>query len=488
MKISRILFISLWCLAACFEKISAQNAVAAEIQKLKNDPCLKHASWSFFAVYEDSKDTIARFNEQTALTTASVMKTVTTAAALQVLGPNYTFKTRLYIRGNITQDGILNGDLIIRGGGDPTLGSDKWKESDKDSLFSRIYAALTLEGIKMINGNIIADASVFEELMAPPGWNWGDLGNYYGAAPSGLTICDNLVIYCFKSGPAGLATEVFRTLPELKDVQIRNLVTAGGTGDNAYVFGAEYGSLRYIKGTIPANSDSFCVKGNMHDPPRFAGQLIKEALESRNLPIMGSVITDRELNPPIDYKNTGLKEIGRIESPKLTDIISVINLFSNNLYAEQIHKAISAHKTGQGSNSNSNDIIKSHWIAKGLDADALFVTDGSGLSRSNAISTTNLVKMLMIMAKDKTSSEFKKSLPVAGKSGTLRNMCKGTKAEGNVMAKSGTMTRVKGYAGYVNTASGRPVVFAMLFNNYACSNKEITQKIEKLMVKMAELK
>jgi D-alanyl-D-alanine carboxypeptidase/D-alanyl-D-alanine-endopeptidase (penicillin-binding protein 4) len=266
------------------------------------------------------------------------------------------------------------------------------------------------------------------------------------------------------------------------------LVTAGGTGDNAYVFGAEYGNIRYIKGTIPANSDSFCVKGNLHDPPRFAGQLIKEALESRNLPIMGSVITDRELNTPIDYKDAGLKEIGRIESPKLKDIITVINQLSNNLYAEHVHKAISAHKTGLGSNSNSNDIIKSHWVAKGLDAGALFVTDGSGLSRSNAISTTNLVKMLMIVAKDKTSSDFKKSLPVAGKSGTLRNMCKGTKAEGNVMAKSGTMTRVKGYAGYVNTASGRPVVFAMLFNNYACSNNEITKKIEKLMVKMAELK
>lgn len=471
-----------------FQCLSAQNTVSAEADKLKKDVCLTNAAWSFMAMYADTKDTIARHNEQMALAPASVMKMVTTAAALQMLGPDYRFKTRIYTKGNLTADGILNGDLIIRGGGDPTLGSDKWKESQKDSLTAQIHTALRKQGIKMINGNIVCDASVFEELMAPPGWNWGDIGNYYGAGPSGLSVCDNLVIYCFKSKAAGQATQVFRTIPELKDMQIRNQVTAGGSGDNAYVYGSEYGNLRFIKGTIPANSDSFCVRGNMPDPPVFAGMLIKEALEKANMPVMGKVISNRSLEVPIDYSLPEIKEIGAIKSPKLASIISVVNQFSNNLYAEHVHKAISAHKQGEGSNGSSNALIQSFWVGKGLNSSGLFITDGSGLSRSNAISTANLVKMLYIAGADKTSEVFKNSLPVAGKSGTLRNMCKGTKAEGNLTAKSGSMTRVRAYAGYVKAANGRPVIFAMTFTNFSCSSSELGKKIEALMVKMADLK
>jgi serine-type D-Ala-D-Ala carboxypeptidase/endopeptidase (penicillin-binding protein 4) len=464
----------------------AQNPVATELTKLQKDAGLKHAAWSFFAMYADSKDTIAKYNEQIALPPASVMKVVSTSAALQILGSEYTFKTTLYIRGNITADGILNGDLIIRGGGDPTLGSEKWKESIRDTLLMNVFRILKGQNIKMINGNIIADASIYEELMAPPGWNWGDIGNYYGAGPSGLTICDNLVVYCFKSGKTGDQTNLFRMVPDVKDVQIRNYVTAGGTGDNAYVFGSEYASLRYIRGTIPANSDSFCVKGNMPDPPKFAGIIIKEYLEKMNFPILGKVLTDRELTMPINYKNAELKEIGKLESPKLSSIISVVNLFSNNLYAEHVHKSISAYKTGIGSNGSSNNIITDYWVAKGLDPAALFISDGSGLSRSNAISTANLVKLLDITSRDKTGEAFRNSLPVAGQSGTLRNLCKNTKAQGNLIAK--TMSRIKSYAGYVKTASGKPVIFAMTFNNYSCPTSELTDKIEVLMVKMAELK
>jgi D-alanyl-D-alanine carboxypeptidase/D-alanyl-D-alanine-endopeptidase (penicillin-binding protein 4) len=466
----------------------SQNAVEAELSKLKKDPALTHAAWSFMAVYGDSRDTVARHNELTALPPASVMKLVTTGAALQILGPEHRFRTRLYMRGKLSPNGELEGDLIIRGSGDPTLGSDKWRESVRDTLLAAIYKAVAGKGIRSVKGNIIADASVFEELMAPPGWNWGDIGNYYGAGPSGLTICDNLVIYCFRSGAPGKPTEVFRTVPELKDVQIRNLVTAGGTGDNAYVFGAEYGPLRYIRGTIPANSDSFCVKGNMHDPPLFAGLLIKQGLEDRGIAVSGRVITDRELPSVPDYSASDVTELGFVVSPPLKDIISVVNQFSNNLYAEHVHKALSAKGGKEGSNSESNKLLTKFWTDKGLRGSGLFITDGSGLSRSNAVSAENLVRMLDIMARDKTAEIFRESLPVAGKTGTLRNMCKGTKAEGNLAAKSGTMTRVKAYAGYVKAANGRPVIFAMIFNNYSCTNAEITKKIESLMVKMAELR
>lgn len=485
-KWRHLLFIGLLFIVASAAK--SQNLVATQVNTLQKDAGLKHAAWSFLATYADTKDTIAKFNEQMALPPASVMKVVSTSAALQILGSDYTFKTRVYVRGKITADGVLNGDLIIRGGGDPTLGSEKWTESNRDTLLLNIYRLLRTQNIRMINGNIIADASIYEEVMAPPGWNWGDIGNYYGAGPSGLTICDNLVVYCFKSGKTGDQTKLFRMIPEVKDVQIRNYVTAGGTGDNAYVFGSEYASLRYIRGTIPANSDSFCVKGNMPDPPKFAATMIKEALEKMNMPLMGNILTDRELPMPIDYKSVELREIGKMTSPNLAEIVSVVNLFSNNLYAEHVHKAVSAFKTGLGSNSTSNSLITEYWTTKGLDPTALFMADGSGLSRSNAISMANLVKILDISAKDKTGDAFRKSLPIAGQTGTLRNLCKGTKAQGNLIAKSGTMSRIKSYAGYVKTSSGRPVVFAMTFTNYSCPTSELTDKIEVLMVKMAELK
>lgn len=468
--------------------VYAQNTLSGMVEKLKSDPALIGASWSILAVYADAKDTLANYNEQTALPPASVMKTVSTAAALQILGSDYTFKTRLYISGDITEDGILNGNLILQGGGDPTLGSDKWKEGAKDSLLLNVYRTLVANGIKMINGNIIADASVFEEVMAAPGWNWGDIGNYYGAGPSGLTVCDNLLVYCFKSGENGEKTTIFKTVPEISDIQVRNYVTAGGKGDNAYVFGSEYANIRYIQGTIPAKSDSFCVKGNIPDPPKFAASMTKDALERYHIPVMGWAQTDRSLDTSIEYAGQSLRGLAQWSSPPLSEIISVINMSSNNLYAEHVHKAVSAYKNGKGTNAGSNKIITDFWVSKGLDANALFMTDGSGLSRSNAISTSNLVKMLRLAAEHKTSGIFIKSLPIAGRSGTLKSMCRGTKAQGNIAAKSGTMTRIKAYAGYATAANGRPVVFAMIFNNYACSNSEITAKIEKLMVQMAEAK
>jgi D-alanyl-D-alanine carboxypeptidase/D-alanyl-D-alanine-endopeptidase (penicillin-binding protein 4) len=466
----------------------SQNIVAAELSRLKNDPALTHAAWSFLAIYGDTKDTIARHNERMALTPASVMKLVTTGAALQILGPDYRFRTRFYMHGKLSPDGLLNGDLIIRGGGDPTLGSDKWKETSRDSLYAAVFRFLSAKGIRSVKGNILADASVFEELMAPPGWNWGDIGNYYGAGPSGLSICDNLVIYCFRSGKYGEPTEIFRTIPELKSVQFRNLVSAGGSGDNAYVFGAEYGALRYIRGTIPAYSDSFCVRGNMHDPPLFAGLLIKQALAERGIAISGEVITNREMKNTPAYSAADVVELGFVESPPLSAIIEVVNQSSNNLYAEHIHKRLSAKAGVEGSNSESNRILSRFWAERGLDPNGMFITDGSGLSRSNAMNAENLVRMLQVISADKTAEAFKKSLPVAGKSGTLRNMCKGTEAEGNLMAKSGTMNRVKAYSGYVKAGNGRPVMFAMTFTNFSCSNAELVKKIENLMAKMAEVR
>ena len=174
-------------------------------------------------------------------------------------------------------------------------------------------------------------------------------------------------------------------------------------------------------------------------------------------------------------------------SPALIDIINITNLHSNNFFAESILKQIGYKISNYGSNQNGFDVIKSHWVQEEININGLNQFDGSGLSRFDAVSTDFMVDMLKSTAKKKTFDMFYNSLPSAGETGTLRNMCKGTLAEGNVHAKSGTMTRVKSYSGYVTTKSGEMLAFAIISNNHTSSASAMKKHFENLMVLMANI-
>jgi D-alanyl-D-alanine carboxypeptidase/D-alanyl-D-alanine-endopeptidase (penicillin-binding protein 4) len=458
------------------------------IKSLSNQEGLRGAGIGISVKYADNGSLITEYNSKQALATASVMKLVTTATAWLTLGESFRFITRLQYDGEIV-NGVLQGNLYIRGGGDPTLGSDKFNETKLDKLLPAMVNVMQQKGIQSIQGNIIADDALFETAMTPATWNWGDLGNYYGAGASALSIIDNSYNIYFNSGAqAGDSTILIKTEPEIPGLELVNEVISGkkGSGDNAYVFGSEYTSLRYVRGTIPAGEVNFSIKGSIPDPPFYAAWLTKEYFAKEGISVSGKPTSTRILKmqrvPFADFSER--KELGEIKSPSLMAIIQQTNIYSNNLYAEHLHKAVGLKQYGKGSNYNGNEAIKQFWVKRGLSADGWIIADGSGLSRSNAVSADNLTALLVQLPKEKGFENFYQTLPIAGKSGTMRSIGKGTVIENNLRAKSGSMSLIRGYAGYVKNTKGREIAFAILFNNFTCESKEIKEIIETIMIRI----
>lgn len=467
------------------EKPNTNVQKLAEELMLKSD--LDQAAFSFYVKDMSSGEVVADYNGQMCIPSASTMKLVTTATATQFLGRGYRFKTQLMYSGELdTLTGTLNGDLYIIGGGDPTLGSKYFNEDDHQRDFLNEWAqAVADAGIKSIKGRVIADASKYNYDGVPAGWVWGDLGNYYGAGPSGLTIFDNMCRLDFKTGKnAGDSTVITCINPYIPGLVVQNEVkSADSKSDNAYVYGAPYSVDWFVQGSIPKNEESFEVKASIPDPEYLTAIEVNYALREAGISIQYGPTTYRELNKHLTFKKPALTLIHEHSSPSLATIMDIVNQRSINLFAEHILCEISYKKSGYGSTNNGAAYCMSYWKSKA--GNDLFMTDGSGLSRSNAVSAKFLVNMLSYMNGTDSADKFKESLALAGKRGTMSGMCRGTTASGRVYGKSGTMNRIKSYAGYVESTSGKKLAYAMIFNNHDCSTTQIRKYCESLMVKMA---
>jgi D-alanyl-D-alanine carboxypeptidase/D-alanyl-D-alanine-endopeptidase (penicillin-binding protein 4) len=467
---------------------SQTSKLNAEIESLKKDPALKHASWSV-CVMNTKKDTaIAEYNSQVSLVPASTLKILTTGAALSMLGSDFVFQTKLQYDGVFdTVSGLLKGNLYIVGGGDPTLDSEYFRDK-KDSLTSIEKWALILKakGLKKIEGAVIGDASVFEDNMTPSQWIWGDMGNYFGAGACGLTYHDNKYTVFFKSGIAGSKTSLIKTAPAIENLQLVNNVTAGGSDDNAFIYGSQYSYLRVAQGTIPANKNNYEVEGSVPDPALFCAQALTQALQNMDVAVSGKATTVRAMKDANEAVATKRTILHTHYSPTLDKIVYYTNLKSLNLYAEALLKYICYSKTGFGSDSGGTDIVTNFWKNRGVDVSGFFMNDGCGLARANVITTKTETQVLRLMAKDKNFNAFYNSLPVAGRSGSLGGLCDGTFAENNLRAKSGYITRARGYAGYVKNRKGDLLCFSVLANNYECTPTEMKKKLEKILIAIAE--
>lgn len=501
------------CATCCF----AQSSLKSQISALQSDTDLAHATWSF-CVKDIKKDSvIAEYNSNASLVPASTMKIITTASALAILGPMYKYETHLEYDGKLdSAKGILQGNLYIKGSGDPTLGSQTFKKKSDTVPLTDLWAKIIAEkGIKKIDGAIIADATAFEDEIVPYSWIWGDMGNYYGAGACGLNFADNKFSLYFNSGSKkGDSTFITKISPEIPGMKIFNQAITKGYSDNAYIYGSPYSLVRYVKGTIPANKKDYEVEGSAPDPPLHCAQALDSSLRKSGIPITKKPTTIRNYLPPADEYITTADSVAQPvnqltkslisqkrqrlhthTSHTLEKIVYETNLQSNNLFAEALLKTIALKKTKFGEDQAGIDIIYNYWKQKlalskvegGIDLKGFYMADGCGLSRFNAISTKLQVNILCAINKD--SLLFKKfydCLPIAGKSGSLGKLCKGTAAENNLRAKSGYMTRVRSYAGYVTSKKGNMLAFSIIVNNYDCTHAQMKEKLEKLMVAIAE--
>jgi D-alanyl-D-alanine carboxypeptidase/D-alanyl-D-alanine-endopeptidase (penicillin-binding protein 4) len=454
------------------------------VEKLLNAKGLEHTTVGLLAIDLKTGDTLLEFNSDKSLVAASTQKLITSAAALEILGPDRTFQTTLEYDGIIANDGVLKGNIVICGGGDPALGSSRFPEFYND-LFERWVQAIKTFGITSIEGKVVGDGSFFGEPEIPATWVWEDIGNYYGTAASGLNLYDNTFTIDFKtSEKAGSSAEILNISPSMPWLSFENQVTASDENrDNAYIFFTQNPNQRVIKGTIPKNRELFTIKGAIPDPAFLAAFKLTNALEK-----VGIMVSDE---PVSVYKKNETKNwqiLLEISSPSLSEIIYYLNLKSINLYAETLLKQTGLYVAGDPSTEASCKVLEAFWKSHGMDTGGMFLKDGSGLSRYNAFTAGQLVFVLQYMKNNSQNFVvFENSLPVSGKSGSLENIGKNTPAENNLRAKSGYMARCMSYAGYVTTVSGKEVAFAVIVNNFTCSNAEMKKILEELMVGMSGL-
>ncbi|MFK8038276.1 MAG: D-alanyl-D-alanine carboxypeptidase/D-alanyl-D-alanine-endopeptidase [Crocinitomicaceae bacterium] len=466
------------------QTVKPVNPIQNYAETIQTFPGVEQAPFSFYVKNLDNGQIVANVNGSMSIPAASTMKLVTTATAIKILGTKHRFKTKIGYTGTI--DSItktLNGDIVIIGGGDPTLGSKYFTDDGQEDDFMNSWADSILSyGIEHINGKVIADGSAYRYLGVPTGWVWGDLGNYYGAGPNGLTIYDNILKLYYNTEGIGTIAKLACIKPYIPNLYISSTVTAAKSRrDNAYVFGAPYSFDWFVTGSIPHSREDFIVKAANPDPELTFAHVFNSILQHKGISVSFYPETERNLRKKENYKTEKRTIIFTHLSPKLSRIINLTNQYSVNLFAEHLLCEISHKRSGYGSTYNGALIAKAYW-GKKFNSKPLIMTDGSGLSRSNAVSAEFYINLLSAM---KGSSTFKNSLAIAGKRGTMSSIGRKTSAQGRVIGKSGTMSKMKAYAGYVNTKTGKKLAYAMIINNYTCPTSKIKSYFQNLMIKMA---
>lgn len=376
------------------------------------------------------------------------------AAALAALGPDHRFTTELSYEGTIDNEGILLGDVWIRGGGDPTLSMDALAEWE---------AALKKQGVQKIDGKLRVDASRLESALASPYWYFEDLGNYYGAGPSALTINENTYRITFQPGAKeGDPATILKTDPVIPDLMVNNEVTTGpaGSGDQVYIFGAEYSPIQHYRGTVPIDRPELTVKAAIPDPAQFCAKTFSAKIQ----PSQGiEIVTSPPTNPQIP--------LCRKESMPVKDIVNAMNLYSVNLYAEHLLKAIGSGKGRQGR-------IGLEQFLKNLGIPSQ-VRDGSGLARTNLITPRGFAALLREIRTNPVYQPIYESFPEAGKTGTLRAFP--LLANAVLRAKTGSMSNIGNLGGYIRLPSGKEYAFCLFCNNFDGPMSEIMLEMHRFL-------
>lgn len=367
------------------------------------------------------------------------------------------------------------------------LGTLLLAEDGTGTLFGGWRAALKKAGVKSIAGRVIGDERIFDTRGIPDTWAWNDIGNYFGCGAYGINIRENSYNANFDPGSVGGPAKFLSASPRPPGVTFINEMGTGtpSSGDQGYIFAGPYAELVYLRGTLPGGRSSFTIKGSLPDPARYTADAFTDYLKDKGIAVAGASTTSRLMQIAGESMPQATAVIDTTTSGSMQAILTECNLWSRNLYAESLLKRIGREAKGEGSTVAGAEAVAELWKKRGVDLGSLTMADGSGLSRANQISARQMAGILAAMAQGENGAAFKKTLPVAGRSGTLRSVGKGTAAEGRVHAKSGTINRVKCYAGYIDGQSGQRYAFAIFINGDTLSNSGVVGKITRVLSRAA---
>ncbi len=462
----RLLTVSLFLITGQLYAQDLQSKLSSAFSRLQADGQCSYASLSLTVLDAKSGEQVFAANPNMGLATASTLKTITSITAFNVLGADFRYQTQLGYSGQITADGTLNGDIIIKGAGDPTLGSWRYEQTKEAHVLALMADALKTAGIKKINGRVIGDDSIFGTQSIPEGWIWQDIGNYYGAGTSGLCWRENQFDIKLRTGVVGNPVGIARTVPEMPYLSFKSELVNGssGSGDNAYAFLPVGGTMMYLRGSYAIDQEKKSISAALPDAAydaalRLADTLKRLGITVSNGPESVTALTLKGLQVPIMVKS-----LTTIQSPTLSKIIYWLNQKSVNLYAEQLLKTIAWKQGRKPSTANGVDEVQKFWQAKGIDPNSINIYDGSGLSPGDRVSTNSLARILQSAKKETWFADLYESLPVYN----------------NMKMKSGSINSVLCYAGY-QTHNGRELCFSIMVNNFNGSSRGIKEKMFRVL-------
>ncbi|WP_294311290.1 D-alanyl-D-alanine carboxypeptidase/D-alanyl-D-alanine-endopeptidase [uncultured Chryseobacterium sp.] len=408
-----------------------------------------------FYVSDESGNQVYDYQGNKGLSTASTQKIFTAAAALEILGKNYTYKTASAYSGTIS-NGNLNGNLFISSNGDPTLGSWRYEGYKPENFRQKLMESIKKSGIKKISGDLIVDDSYFDHQTVPGGWPWDDLGNYYGAGVWGINWRENQ----FDINMSGTEFKSF-SYP-LEGVKWMNDLKAGGNSDQSLIFTAPHSDVALINGTLP--SKLVTVSGATPNPPLQLGMELKQWLKESGIDFSGKVVTNAQLEiegkKSLEFPKQNL--IFTYESPTLDKIVYWFLRKSINMYGETLVKTLGKEKKGNSSFKTGVAFLKEFWKGKGINPAMINFADGSGLSPQNYVSAKAEVQALLYAKKQPWFEVYYDGFPTQ---------------DNGLKMKSGTMRDTKSYAGYHTSKDGKKYVFSIIINNYQGSGGAELQKI-----------
>jgi D-alanyl-D-alanine carboxypeptidase/D-alanyl-D-alanine-endopeptidase (penicillin-binding protein 4) len=408
---------------------------------------------------------------------ASNMKLVTLAVAADRLGWSFQYDTRLEALGP-TDHGALQGDLVVVGGGDPSITGQDFGPAP---LFAEWADAMTQAGIRRVNGRLIGDDRLFDRQGLAPGWSWDYLTASYAAPSGALSYNENAIVVRVVPGRAAGTAATIDAAPVGHGLAIRNEVTTGpaDSGTHVEISRPPGGLTLTVAGSVPLGGPAVVRGAAVDDPTRFFVEGLRLALRDHGILVRDGVGT-------IDERSTAAVGSPRViavrSSAPLSALAGYFLKVSQNFYADMLLKTMGRAAGRPGSVAEGVRVVRQTLADWGVAPDEIVMNDGSGLSRYDYLTADAVVAVLRHVWQDaRLRGPFVSALPVAGHDGTLDTRMRGTILDDRVEAKTGTLANVRSLSGYLETTTGKHVVFAILANNFIAPAGEVDAIVERVL-------
>jgi D-alanyl-D-alanine carboxypeptidase/D-alanyl-D-alanine-endopeptidase (penicillin-binding protein 4) len=436
----------------------------ADLTRVFHAPVAARSTWAVDVRSLDRPDVLYQLDAERLVMPASNMKIVTLAAAAELLGWDYRFTTVLESDAPIV-DGVLDGDLFVRGTGDPTIAV---RNGRAEAVLGDWANALREAGIFRIRGRIVGDDQAFDDEWLGAGWSWDYLQYGYAAPVGALQFDENIARLTITPASMPGAPPAL-TLPPGTGLTIENRARTdpAGSGDSIDYRRRLDRPVLEVTGGIEAGSPPVTRPVAVVNPTLFFAHSLREGLIARGIAVDGDAADQDDIAAELLGRQTTRRPLASTSSPSLRDMAAVLMKVSQNLYAETLMKAVGALEGGLGTMAGARARIGGLLTTWEVPADSCVVSDGSGLSRYNYLTARALTTILGRMYRDERDREaFMSSLPVAGRDGTLASRMRRTRAEGNAAAKTGSISNVRALSGYVRTRDGEMLAFSIVANDF----------------------